>query len=142
MQARPITFGQRNYVQPQPITRQQPPAQQLQQQQQNGQTQPRAPMQLSLPTNNNMNMNAAYPAPAKPLALPGSSKFATPASQTRQSPPSTSAYTVPPNPNIQNNALASAGTPSTPAVAATPRPVAHDEQTNITSVEGMVPTLQ
>jgi hypothetical protein len=140
MQARPITFGQRNYVQqPNNVLRQQQPQQQQTQQPQ----QQKPPMQLQLPSNNNV--NGAYPAPtlAKPLALPGSSKFATPASATQQHQLSTP-YTVPPNPNIQNTALAGTPSmqPSTPAVAATPRPVAHDEQTNITSVEGMVPTLQ
>lgn len=118
--------------------------QQQLQQQQPLQQQQRAPTQLHLPSNNSVN-NGTYPPPAKPLALPGSSKFATPASATQLQQPSAASYTVPPNPNIQNNALAgpsSAATPSTPAVAATPRPVAHDEQTNITSVEGMVPTLQ
>jgi len=136
MQARPITFGQRNYVQQSNPNMRQP--QQLQQPQQ----QQRPPMQLQLPSNGNNLNNGAYPPPAKPLALPGSTKFATPASATQQQQHQQS---VPPNPNIQNNALAgpsSAATPSTPAVAATPRPVAHDEQTNITSVEGMVPTLQ
>lgn len=144
MQARPITFGQRNYAQqPNPILRQQPPQQQLQQQQQQqaqAQAQQQKPlMHLQLPTNN---LNGTYPPQAKPLALPGSSKFATPASAIQQQPPT---YSVPPNPNVQNSALAGpspSAQASTPAVAATPRPVAHDEQTNITSVEGMVPTLQ
>jgi len=70
--------------------------------------------------------------------LPGSSKFATPAS-------ATNGFAVPPISNLQNGALAAA-TPSTPAptpaVAATPRPSMQDDTNNITNVEGMVPTLQ
>jgi len=112
MQARPITFTQRQYPQPPP--------------QPQPQSQPQRP---------------------GALALPGSSKFATPASVTNSV---TNGFSVPPNPNLQNTALATGnnnnGTPTTPAptpaVAATPRPSAHDDQTNITSVEGMVPTLQ
>jgi hypothetical protein len=136
MQARPITFGQRNYAQQ--------PNNTLRQQQQTQQQQ-KLPAQLHLPSNNGMNGTYSLPQ-AKPLALPGSSKFATPASATQQQQQQpTTSYSVPPNPNIQNTALTGPSGPVqalTPAVAATPRPVAHDEQTNITSVEGMVPTLQ
>lgn len=76
--------------------------------------------------------NGGFAVPAPPIAA-GPSKLALPGST----------FAVPQNPNLQNGSLPPPSTPApTPAVAATPRPLTHEEQNNITSVEGMVPTLQ